>query len=321
MQLGVIIGRFQVPELTDGHKKLISHVRQQHGKVLIAVGCIVSKERTKRDPLDYGVREAMIKEFASDALVIPVMDCPGNDEMWSQNLDATLRAICPTGQITLYGGRDSFIPHYKGNHNTYKIELEFSPSGTDIREFTGNRIRVSGDFRAGVIYSMMNMYQRVYPTVDIAIISDGHVLMGRKPNEDLWRLPGGFVDIRDGSLEEAAAREAQEETGILIDPKDLIYLGSVRTTDGRYNPEKDDAAITTTLFVAEKWKGYPKAADDIKEVLWHRVARGFRGFTPDPEPVRTDKVHSYHQPLFRMLMERYIDYKIKGENTDVQSHS
>lgn len=321
MQLGAIVGRFQVPELTDGHKKLLDYVHEHHGQVLVAVGCITAKERTKRDPLDYHVREAMIKQYAPNAIVIPVTDCPGNDELWSQNLDSILRTICPMGEITLYGGRDSFIPHYKGNNKTFKIELEFSPSGTDIREFVGNRIRLSGDFRAGVIYSMANMYQRVYPTVDIAIISDGHVLMGRKPNEDKWRLPGGFVDIRDQSLEAAACREAFEETGIKILLEDLKYVGSVRTTDGRYNPEKDDAAITTTLFVAEKWKGNPLAGDDLKEVRWQRVARGFRGFTPDPEPVQTHEVHSCHQPLFRMLADRYIDYKIKGEQNHVQSHS
>jgi bifunctional NMN adenylyltransferase/nudix hydrolase len=314
MQLGAIVGRFQVPELTDGHKKLIDYVRKQHGQVLVAVGCITAKERTKRDPLDYHVREAMIKQYATDAIVIPVTDCPGNDELWSQNLDSILRTISPMGEITLYGGRDSFIPFYKGRNKTIKIELEFSPSGTDIREFTGNRIRLSSDFRAGMIYSMANMYQKVYPTVDIAIIDDGHVLMGRKPNETLWRLPGGFVDISDLSLEQAAAREAREETSIIIDPKDLIYVGSVRTTDGRYNPDKDGAAITTTLYAAEKWKGDPKAADDLKEVQWYRVARGFSGWTPDPEPVRTDHVHSCHKALFAMLQNRYLEYKIKGEN-------
>ena len=312
MQLGVVVGRFQVPELSDGHKKLIDHVRTQHGQILIAVGCITAKERTKRDPLDYAVREAMIKDYAPDAIVIPVTDCPGNDELWSQNLDAFLRTICPMGEITLYGGRDSFIPHYKGRYPTYKIELEFSPSGTDIRAFTGNRIRVSGDFRAGMIYSMTNMFQRVYPTVDIALIQDGHVLMGRKPNELLWRLPGGFVDIHDKTLEDAAAREGFEETGLQSKPESLEYVGSFRTSDLRYNPEKDGAAITTVLFATQTFEGIAKANDDIKEVKWFRVSKGGRGWS-DKDIVPTDHVNPVHLPLFKALVAKYSDLPIRGE--------
>lgn len=318
MQLGVIIGRFQVPELTDGHKKLISHVKAQHGQVLIAVGCISNKERTKRDPLDYSVREAMIKSDFPDAIVIPLADVPGNDELWSEVLDSHLRTICPMGEIVLYGGRDSFMPHYKGRFKTYKVELEFSPSGTDLREYTSNRIRISGDFRAGMIYSMVNMYQRVYPTVDIAIIQDGYVLMGRKPNETLWRLPGGFVDVRDLSWEAAAAREALEETNVIV--QDLEYIGSVRqASDHRYNAEKDDATITTTLFGATRWSGKPKAGDDLKELRWFQVSRGLPGWR-DQDIVPTDHVNPCHLPLFKMLMGHYRDLPIKGEN-NVQQNS
>lgn len=312
MQLGAIVGRFQVPELTDGHKKLIDLVKSRHGQVLIAVGCITAKERTKRDPLDYAVREAMIKAEFPDAIVIPVTDCPGNNELWSQNLDSVMRTICPMGEITLYGGRDSFIPFYTGRFPTYKIELEFSPSGTDLREYTSNRIRISGDFRAGMIYSMVNMYQRVYPTVDIAIISDGHVLMGRKPNETLWRFPGGFADVRDKSFEESAIREAKEETGITA--KTLDYLGSFRTSDTRYNPEKDDAAITTTLFGCQHWEGKPEAGDDLKELHWFRVSVGGVGWR-DKDVIPDSHVNPVHLPLFRRVCAQYRNLAVKGENS------
>ncbi len=268
VHLGVIVGRFQVPELTEGHKKLINHVRSQHGQVVVAIGCIVNKERTRRDPLDYYTREAMIKAEAPDAIVIPLPDVPGNDAAWSQGLDDILKTICPIGEIVLYGGRDSFIPYYSGKFNVCRVELEFSPSGTDLREYAANRIRISSDFRAGMIYSMMNMFGRVYPTVDIAIVRGDVVLMGRKPNESLWRFPGGHVDVTDETLEIAAAREAKEETGISVNPCDLSYVGSIRTGDQRYSPEKDRAAITTSLFAVEELDQKAKPGDDLSEVRW-----------------------------------------------------
>src|SRR5271157_4559760 len=129
MGSGVIVGRFQVPELTEGHKKLIHHVLSQHGQLLVVVGCIFDKERTRRDPLDYHTREAMIKSEVPEAIVIPFSDVPGDDDLWSRNLDSVIRTICPIGEIVLYGGRDSFIPYYSGQYKAYKNELEFSPSG------------------------------------------------------------------------------------------------------------------------------------------------------------------------------------------------
>ncbi len=57
---------------------------------------------------------------------------------------------------------------------------------------------------------------------------DGKVLMIRRATElgyGLWGLPGGYVD-RGEVLERAAAREVWEETGLRVEPGDLIGLFS-----------------------------------------------------------------------------------------------
>ena len=63
-------------------------------------------------------------------------------------------------------------------------------------------------------------YPRPALTVDIVIFSvrgeNLQVLLvcrGEEPYLGMWALPGGFVHL-DESLEEAAARELEEETGI-----------------------------------------------------------------------------------------------------------
>lgn len=263
MNLGIIIGRFQTSHLHEGHVKLIEHVASQHHQIMILLGC-TSALGSKRNPLDYPTREKMLKEKFPDILVAPIMD-NASDLIWSSNVDTIARIACPVGKIVLYGGRDSFIPHYMGGFTTVDVEVGQSLSGTDVRRTASNKILVSSDFRAGVIYNATNQYDRVFPTVDIAGIRDRKVLLGRKSNEDSWRFPGGFVDQDDISLEYAALREFKEETSLRADT--IKYLGSFRVNDWRYR-HKDDGVILTIFFMAKASNGIEKASDDLEEVAW-----------------------------------------------------
>jgi 8-oxo-dGTP diphosphatase len=98
----------------------------------------------------------------------------------------------------------------------------------------------------------MGSYTYTYPrpaiTVDIVIftIRDGclQVLLiqrGEEPFKGSWALPGGFVRIHE-SLEEAAARELEEETGI-----NQAYLEQLYTY-GRPQRDPRDRVITVAYF-------------------------------------------------------------------------
>ena len=59
---------------------------------------------------------------------------------------------------------------------------------------------------------------------------EGQVLLikrGNQPGYGLWSMPGGYVD-RGEVVEEAAAREVWEETGLRVEIKGLIGLFSER---------------------------------------------------------------------------------------------
>ena len=292
MNLGVIIGRFQVDDLHAGHVKLVEHVAAKHGHVLVLVG-VSPVVGSKRDPLDFATRQKMIQDRFPFLTVAPIPDMP-TDEGWSQQLDSMVRLLCPVGSPSLYGGRDSFVPHYKGKLKVVEVELGQSSSGTDVRTVAANRIRVSSDFRAGVIYALSNQYQRVFPTVDIALVGDKKFLLGRKKNQDKWCFPGGFVDQEDVTLEAAAARELREETGVVVQPDELDYVCSHRNADWRYK-HADDGVIVTTLFVVfPNHNPKPKAGDDLDEVR----------FFPFNESVVKDVIPT-HVPLVEKLIEEY----------------
>jgi bifunctional NMN adenylyltransferase/nudix hydrolase len=306
MQLGVIIGRFQVPELHDGHMKLIEHIKQQHGQLLILLG-VSPILGSKRNPLDFPTRQKMIQDKFPDVTVVPISDMP-SDAAWCENIDKIIRSVNLLADVTLYGGKDSFIPFYKGKFKTVEIELELSPSGTDIRAIAANRVKISADFRAGVIYGAWNQYDRVFPTVDVAILREDRegregkgpkeggcryqVLLGRKLNmEGLW-LPGGFVSPADPDYETAARREAMEETGIKCPTLD--YVCSHRNTDWRYK-HREDGTITTVLFVCLDSIGTPRAGDDLERVAF---------FPLDGEKT-LQSVGASHRPLIENLFNGY----------------
>ena len=112
-------------------------------------------------------------------------------------------------------------------------------------------------------------YPRPAVTVDVVLVTQEprpRVLLIRRrhdPGAGCWALPGGFVDEGE-TLEAAAARELQEETG--MQSGELEQLGAFG------DPGRDPRGWTISIaFLArvasEEVK--PCAADDAAEVGWH----------------------------------------------------
>jgi len=101
-------------------------------------------------------------------------------------------------------------------------------------------------------------FRNPLPTVDIIIeVQDGIVLIERKNKPYGWALPGGFVDYGE-SLEQAAIREALEETGLQI-----ALQGQFRSYS---DPGRDPRHHTiSTVFIAST-TGTPRAGDDAGSI-------------------------------------------------------
>jgi 8-oxo-dGTP diphosphatase len=117
-------------------------------------------------------------------------------------------------------------------------------------------------------------YERPSVTVDVVIFTILEqmlkvLLIKRKawPYEDMWAIPGGFVNM-DESLEQAAYRELAEETGIAGGD---VYLEQLYTF-GDPNRDPRTRVITVAYFAlvgADKIN--PQAASDAADVGWFSV--------------------------------------------------
>ena len=188
---------------------MIDTVRNRHSKFAIVLGNAPFTP-SRKNPLDWQTRYAMVQENYPGTVVLSIHD-QRDDVKWSQHLDAVIRSVFPHEKVVLYGGRDSFISHYAGKYPTVAMEGNASESGTEARQRAFHEIRESEDFRRGVCYATANQYNKVVPTVDVAIVrpTDGFLLLGRKANETKFRFIGGFTEE---SLESAVRREVMEET-------------------------------------------------------------------------------------------------------------
>lgn len=105
----------------------------------------------------------------------------------------------------------------------------------------------------------MQRYKNPYPTVDIIIeVEDGIVLIKRKNPPYGWALPGGFVDYGE-TLEDAAIREAKEETGL-----DITLIVQLHTYS---DPKRDPRFHTISTVYIAKADGIPKGGDDALEAV------------------------------------------------------
>jgi bifunctional NMN adenylyltransferase/nudix hydrolase len=296
--VGVVVGRFQVASLTEGHKDLLDSVNNRHEKMIVVIG-LSPVRATKNNPLDYETRRRMIGELYPQSTIAYIEDNP-SDVVWSKNLDKVLsNATPPGGEIVLYGSRDSFQKNYHGRHQTKELLQEIYTSGTKERERLSYITSDNEGFRQGVIWATQQRFPTAYQAVDAAIIdpSTNRLLLARKKIDgDLFRFVGGFVDPSDqrmDHLEISTSREVREETGLEVGfPK---YVCSMAVDDWRYRSEND--SITTALFECVYTFGRPEPMDDIDELKWFDFDFIKESYT--------NMMVAGHQKL----MERYIQFK------------
>ncbi len=108
---------------------------------------------------------------------------------------------------------------------------------------------------------MANSIDRLVADLIITNTDGGIVLVKRKndPYKGMWALPGGMMEAGE-TIEQAAVREAREETSLEIIPGKIVgvYSSPNRDPRGRY---------VSVAFAATVRKGTPVAGDDAAGVM------------------------------------------------------
>lgn len=95
-------------------------------------------------------------------------------------------------------------------------------------------------------------------TVDCIIELGGErIVLVRRAHPPIgWALPGGFVDVGE-RLDQAAVREAREETGLDVDLLEQFFTYS--------DPARDPRGHTVSTVYIGRASGEPKGGDDAAE--------------------------------------------------------
>lgn len=134
------------------------------------------------------------------------------------------------------------------------------------------------------------------PGVGMVIEMDGGVVLiqrGNSPHKGEWALPSGFVEA-DESAEEAAIREAEEETGLKVEIIELANINSF--------PEGPPVSGIMIFYRMRPVGGELRAGDDAMDV---------RVFQPQEIPLLPFRTH-------REMVSLWLDQYAQGTPTRQQ---
>lgn len=130
------------------------------------------------------------------------------------------------------------------------------------------------------------------PCAGVGVVSEEGVLLVQRdvpPGRGEWSVPGGHLEA-DEPAPVAAARELEEETGLRVDPADLVLVDCFHTSNG-------DGKYVVSI-------GYAVAADRCDGTATVRdEVRAVGRFTPESFASYDGVLHGNHTGRFRAVWD------------------
>lgn len=160
---------------------------------------------------------------------------------------------------------------------------------------------------------MKQSYERPSVTVDIVLFTFAQdrlqvllIRRGREPFAGAWALPGGFIEINE-SLEDAAARELWEETGV----KDIFLEQLATFGDPDRDPRGRVISVAYIALAGAEIMATTRAGDDASAAAWFDVY--------DPPRLAFDHAHILDVALQRLRHKLEHTAKAHRASDDTQS--
>ncbi|NEA33088.1 NUDIX domain-containing protein [Streptomyces sp. SID13031] len=137
------------------------------------------------------------------------------------------------------------------------------------------------------------------PGAQVVVVDDrDQVLFQQRKDSGLWELPGGAAEP-GMSFRETAAQELLEESGLRVEPVDLVPFGSLSEAELHTitYPNGDRLQCYALLFEARQWTGdLVPGADEVIQARFFEAGEA-------PEPL---------QPQTEAVWQMYAAYRATG---------
>ena len=131
------------------------------------------------------------------------------------------------------------------------VKIISSLSEEEIKQFSSTKGGYPVLFRKSLPEEISHM-PFIQPGSAIIIRNEnGEILLQERTDRDKWGLPGGCQDIGE-DLRETAVREAYEETGIELNPNEIVLIDTLSGESRRNTyPNGDIVYNNTSLYLAD----------------------------------------------------------------------
>jgi len=126
-------------------------------------------------------------------------------------------------------------------------------------------LRVVGDDIVDTGMSCVDLVVLVDTGTNYKVLS---IKRGRQPFVGMWANPGGNIDEGEKPLD-AASRELEEETELVIDPGHFYYVGAF---DKPYRDPRNKNCVSHAFVVVLDEIPVVQAGDDATECTWNDVS-------------------------------------------------
>jgi ADP-ribose pyrophosphatase YjhB (NUDIX family) len=162
-------------------------------------------------------------------------------------------------------GRSTDLPSGRGVPSWIADSLKFCSRCGSALTFGAipgeDRERLACDTCGHIVYVNPRLVVTTFPITDAGEIV--LIRRGIEPGKGAWAQPGGFLEV-DETVHEAAIRETREETGLLVQPGEIIGLYT-----------RLEASVVTIAFEARIVGGTAAPTPEASEVV---------AFAPDRIP-------------------------------------